>query len=122
MPQSTVTTSFAPIVGDRVERLVVQPVALVDPVRDVGLNPGAKRTERLHEQRGRCHAIRVEIAVHDDLLLRGNGTPDTNHRFVHAKQPEWVAQLVRPREKRFDVIRLGNAPVEERLDQQRVEA
>ena len=55
-----------PARGELVDRGAGEPVAVVDPARQVPVHVGAERAQRAHEDRRRAHAVDVVVAVHGD--------------------------------------------------------
>ena len=93
MPQSTVMTSPVPQPAMRVRAVVVQTVALVDAVRDVGLDHRSERRERLHEQSSGGHAVGVEVAVDHHPFAGLDAPPDALDSLRHAAQAEGIGAV-----------------------------
>ena len=52
--------------GQLLDRRAREPVAVVDPARQVPVDVRAERAQRAHEDRGRAHAVDVVVAVDGD--------------------------------------------------------
>ena len=61
----------------------VQPIALVHAIGNVGANVGPQAGQRLHQQRGRGHAIRVKVAIDGDRRPPVDRSNQHVHRPVH---------------------------------------
>ncbi len=84
--------------GDLLDRLEVQPVPLVDPVRDVGRDLGPELAQEQVQQRGRADAVDVVVAVEGDLLPLAHrpGEPlDRRRHPLHRERVGQVGELVR---------------------------
>ena len=72
--------------------IVVEPVAFVDPVRDIGADPSAQRLQCADQQGSRGDAVGVEIPVDAEGLPAAQRLPDALDSDVHVAQQEGVFQ------------------------------
>ena len=104
VPQSTVTSSVAPRLGERADRLDVGAVAFENPVGDVHDRLGAAVAQEARQQRRGGRAVDVVVAEDRDLLAAHHGVGEALRRLLH----------------RGDGVRIGHQPphrrIEERLD------
>ena len=71
----------------------VEAIALVYPVWNIRLDVGTHCPQSQHQQRRTRHAVRVEVAIDDDLFALLDGFPNTLHSHTHAQHLERVAQF-----------------------------
>ena len=64
--QSTVISRLRAARGQPLDRRAREPVAVVDPARQVPVDVRAERAQRAHEDRGRADAVDVVVAVDGD--------------------------------------------------------
>jgi len=79
-----------PLGGEVVDGLVVEAVALLQPVGDVGQDSAPFGAEELRQQTGGGDAVHVVVAVdrHEFFIL--NCPADARHRLVHVPQEHGV--------------------------------
>ena len=83
--QSTVTSRSVPRAASRSTVAGGEPVAVVDPARQVPVDVGAERAQRAHEHGGRGHAVDVVVAVDGDPRPRAATWPRI--RSAAARRP-----------------------------------
>jgi hypothetical protein len=102
------------------QRLGVQAVAFLDAVGDVELGVPAEHADRVPQDAGGRDAVDVVVAVDDDLLLVPDRPGDPVGGLGDAGQGVRVVQgRQRRAEERLAVGRLGDAPAEQDLGDQR---
>jgi hypothetical protein len=79
--------------GDALDGSEVEPVALVDPMRDVRPGSRADRLEEEREQRGGADPVDVVVAVEGDLLPLDDGAGEALDRGGHALHAEGVGKV-----------------------------
>ena len=110
------------LVRDPLDGADVEPVALVDPVGDVGERWSADGVEEEREERGGADSVDVVVAVKGDLLLLDDGTGEALDGGGHALHAEGVGEIGElVREKLGGVLRLLDTPGDEDPCGQRVE-
>ncbi len=90
MPQSTVSTRSNPSSASRVSVCAVQPVALLEPGRQMPGWIGTELAQQQHGERGRADAVGVVVAVHADARPRLDRSRDRGHRRAHVAEQERV--------------------------------
>ena len=95
VPQSTVTSSFAPRAGERADRLDVRAVAFEDAVGDMHQRIEPARAQEQGEQRRGGRAVDVIVAEDGDALAALHGVGDALggrlHRIEHIAGPASAA-------------------------------
>ena len=89
IPQSTVTSSCGAALGQLLDVVGAEPVAVGEPVRDQPVALGAQLAQGADQDRGRADAVDVEVAVDGDPLAgldRGaDPLDDGRHRVELAR-------------------------------------
>ena len=67
-PQSTVTKTVTPLVGQRPHRVEVEAVSLVNPVWDVRNDLRSEFPQPVHDDRRAADAVDIEVPEHADRL------------------------------------------------------
>ena len=67
-------------------------VAVLEAVRQEGLDLGAQQAQHLDAERRRAHAVDVVVAVHDDAAAGGDRALDERAGVLHVAQRERVVQ------------------------------
>ena len=67
--------------GKALDRGEGEPVAVVDPARQVPVDVRAERAQRAHEDRGRADAVHVVVAVHGDARAAAGVAEDPLRRL-----------------------------------------
>ncbi len=77
------------------ERVVVQAIAIVHPMRDVGHHVCAKRLKRRHHERCRADAIHIVIAIDRNFFAVVQRLANARHRLFHRLELERVIAHLR---------------------------
>ena len=80
-----------------IERLGLQSVAVVHPVRDEMHDRRAKQLERAAKDDGGRDAVAVVVAMNGDALLPLDRRKNPFHRFRHVGKPERIVQMIERR-------------------------
>ena len=88
------------VCGSPLDDRHAHPVAVGHTMRDEGLDPGAERPKRGEQHHHGHGPVNVVVAVDQDLLLPGNGPPQSLDRRIHAGHEERVVELVEARVKK----------------------
>ena len=80
--------------GQPVDRLAAEAVAVLDAPGDKPVALGASVAQGADEDRGGGGAVDVVVAVDRDRLLRGDRTPDRRNRGVHSRELGRIVALV----------------------------
>jgi len=81
-------------VGELLERLAAEPVALLDTVGDVDVDVGAQVAQAPHQQRGGADAVGVVVAEDGDAPPRAHGVEQEIRRRGDLAVPAGVVQFV----------------------------
>lgn len=89
------------MLGNRLERLAVEAIALCHAVRDVKVDPRPNLAQRPRQKRCRRHAVYVVVAVDRDVLALLQSAHDARDSLVHVAHLEGIAkrQLLRMQEE-----------------------
>ena len=79
---------------DPLERRPMEAIPLRKPVGNVEIDRRAQRTQAAVEQRRRCHAIHIVVAVNRDVLAALYGPPDARDRALHIAHAQWLVELL----------------------------
>ena len=110
------------LAGDAFDGAEVEPVALVDAVRDVGPGWSADGVEEEGEKRGGADAVDVVVAVEGDLLCLDDGAGEPLDGRGHALHPEGVGEVGElVGEEPGGVLRIGDAAGNEDAGSERIE-
>ena len=103
-----------PARGEPLDRAEREPVAVVDPAREIPVDVGADRAQRAHEHRGRAHPVDVVVAVDRDPRAAAGVVEDARRALAQAA--ERVERMAHARvEERPGRIRRGEAAPHEHL-------
>ncbi len=103
-----------PLLCQRGDGFLVQPVPLVKAVGDVGANVGAQSLKRLHHQHGGGDAVGIVIPIDHNRRVVLNGRQEVRHRFGHVFEEIGVVRLL-ALQKGMHFIGAVNAPVVQKL-------
>ena len=76
------------------ERLGLQTIAVLQPIRDEVDDVGAEQLQRAAKNDGRRNAVAVVVAMDGDALLPFDRGKDPFDGGRHIRQPEWIVQMV----------------------------
>ena len=100
-----------PLLGQVEDRLLIQAVALLQPVGDVGAHPPSQPGEAVGEQTGGGDAVHIVIPVDRHQLSRFQGTAHPEDRPVHVLEQHGVQQRLFPGGEQLPgLLRLCHAP------------
>ena len=103
-----------PARGEPLDGRAREPVAVVDPARQVPVDVRAERPQRPHEHRGRAHAVDVVVAVDGDPRAALDAREDP--RRAVAQPAERVERMARPGgEERVRGVRVGEPAPDQHL-------
>ena len=111
------------LIGQGVDRLLIQTVALSQAAGDVGDHISAPGGEKLGEKTGRGNAVHIVVAVDGDQLSPFQGQPHPADGQVHVPQKRGVRnRLLVGGEKPAGVFRADHTPGGQQPGQQRRQA
>ena len=90
MPQSTVTTRPYPVVGEAPEGVGRDPVALLEPAREVPADVGAQLAHEQRRERGRADSVDVVVAVDADSFAFLDGLVNPLDRDGHVAEEQRI--------------------------------
>ncbi len=101
------------LVGEPRQGLAVQPVALIEPRRQVPRGICTELAQEQHGQRGRADSVGVVVAVHADARSRLDRGGDRRNRFAHVAEQERVVARKLAREESLRCNRIAVAASDE---------
>ena len=96
---------------DAVECRARKAISLVKAVRDEWCDIGAKRSQRLGQQTGRCNTVNVKITKDGNVLVVADSALDAVGNDRHARDNKWVGPVAieRRRQKQLAFLDGCNA-------------
>ena len=96
--------------------LGIQPVALVESMRDVIPDVGPEFLEHRHQDGRAGRTVHIVITVHNDFAARLHGAPNPRGGVVDPRQQfGWVQRAHRGMQEALGHVRLADTPVPEEL-------